>query len=114
MTQEISILEEIRGAVTETNRLLRVAFAEQLKAALEAAATKAFAGKDDQVAVQILHGLLLRPQKAEELITQIGGQYGISRRTIYRRLEKLVEAGLLKANRQEGSVLYVLQLEALT
>lgn len=113
MVQEAAILEEIRNAVTETNRILRIAFGDQLKAALDRAATKAMGGEEDQITNQILNRLLLRSQTAEELSSEIGRQYSISKRTVQRRLEKLVEAGVIKVERRGGSVQYALQMEAL-
>lgn len=113
MAEERSVLEEIRRAVTETNRILRVAFSDQLKAAVARAASKAMGEEDDQIAISILNHLLLRPRTAEELSGAVGSQYGVSRRTIQRRLEKFVEARLITMERRGGSVEYVLQMEAL-
>lgn len=113
MAQETAILEEIRNAVTETNLLFRVAFAEQLKAALQLAAAKAIGGDVDGVTNEILNRLFLRPWTAEELSSAICSQQKVSKRTIHRRLEKLVEAGLVGMDRREGSVHYRLHMEAL-
>lgn len=113
MAQESSTLEEMKNIMTETNRILRVAFADQLKAAIQRAANKAMAGEEDQITNHILNCLLLQPQTAEELTSKVGTQQGISRRTIQRRLEKLAEANIIAMQRRGNVVQYVLQMEAL-
>ena len=113
MLQEGSVLEEIRDSLAQTNVLLRVAFADQLRATVERVVNSAIGSKDDQVGVHIVNRLLLRPHTVEELSSLGIDQQNVSRRTIQRRLEKFVETGIIRIERRATRVEYILRLEAL-
>lgn len=113
MAQEASTLEDIKNIMTKINLILQIVFADQLKAIVKRAASRAMTGNKDQLTIEILSRLLLQPRTAEELSSEVGSQQGVSRRTIQRRLEKLVETGVITMERRRSSVQYTLKMEGL-
>lgn len=110
--QESELLSQINTRLQETNRLLRLAFADKLGKVIEEAVQKTLSS-DDKLSIAILRHLISRSQAAEELTNDLGALEGVSRRTIQRRLERLMEAGLVHMQRQGGRVEYALDLERL-